>query len=318
MPKPHPIQINIPNPCHQKWEEMTPCGQGRFCGHCQKTVIDFSTWSDTALYDFFAKRREKVCGRFLPSQLNRNINIPLQPHSRLYGLTIALGLTLIFTQGTSVYAQNKPPLAVQTIPTPYPKNSNREIRGLVVDEKEEPIINATIQVYLNGILKGGNVSDFDGVYYIGPLDTGHYDVYVRCPNYSTAVVTNVLFSTNYIIRIKATLSTIITDTVIAEYKELSTHSSEKIGRGIEIFKDNPSTTIRPEDIRFFPTGAMGDLTGLSPALYQSQRGKGTSIPDGARATGTLYRIDGVNISENQPDKPVKKKKRRWHLFRKQP
>ncbi len=91
---------------------MTSNAGGRFCEQCSQTVIDFTTWSDTALYEFFSKKTERVCGRFLNTQLNHPIHITHQPHSRLYRMTIALGLTLLFTQTRQLLAQTKPPKTV--------------------------------------------------------------------------------------------------------------------------------------------------------------------------------------------------------------
>jgi len=113
MSKSKSIQITIPNPCSQKWDAMIPDAKGRRCDHCQKSVIDFTTWSDTALYNFFSKNTEHVCGRFLSTQVNHPINIPYQPHSSLYRIAIALGLTLIFTERNEAIAQNKAPLTQQ-------------------------------------------------------------------------------------------------------------------------------------------------------------------------------------------------------------
>jgi len=112
MPHPKSIQIDIPNPCSQSWDEMIVDGNGRHCGRCSKTVIDFTTWSDSALYNFFAKKPQHVCGRFLNTQLNHTIHIPHQPHSRLYRMTIALGLTLLFAQTPQLLAQTRPPKTV--------------------------------------------------------------------------------------------------------------------------------------------------------------------------------------------------------------
>src|SRR4051812_18194049 len=109
MYKPAFIEINIPHPCNQSWDEMTANGKGRFCDHCQKTVIDFTAWSDAALYKFFSKDTGHVCGRFLSTQVDRKINLPHQPNSQLYRITIALGLTLLFTQTPQLLAQNRPP-----------------------------------------------------------------------------------------------------------------------------------------------------------------------------------------------------------------
>ena len=92
---------------------MTSNAGGRFCDQCSKTVIDFTTWSDSALYNFFAKKPQHVCGRFVNTQLHRPIHIPHQPHSRLDLMTIAMGLTLLFTQTPQLLAQSRPPETVR-------------------------------------------------------------------------------------------------------------------------------------------------------------------------------------------------------------
>ncbi|HMX80851.1 MAG TPA: hypothetical protein PLG91_11090, partial [Ferruginibacter sp.] len=74
------LQLSIPEPCHENWQEMTPTQQGRFCKACAKEVIDFSMMTDTEVLNYFAGlREEKVCGRALPSQLNRAITYPKEP-----------------------------------------------------------------------------------------------------------------------------------------------------------------------------------------------------------------------------------------------
>lgn len=181
MPKSNAIQIIIPSPCTQNWEEMTPDARGRHCTHCNKSVIDFTTWTDVALYNFFSKNKDHVCGRFFNTQLDHPISIPPQPHSRLYRMTVALGLTLLFTQAPGLHAQTRPPQAQQyaapkpqeTIPHPY-----GAISGKIVDERREPAINAFVNVFQGGILKGSAVTDYDGNYSVKPLDTGSYNLVI--------------------------------------------------------------------------------------------------------------------------------------------
>ena len=65
------MRISIENPCHEDWQKMTPETQGRFCGACEKTVVDFSEMSDAEILLYFSKPKiEKVCGRFRPEQLS--------------------------------------------------------------------------------------------------------------------------------------------------------------------------------------------------------------------------------------------------------
>jgi hypothetical protein len=56
---------------------MTQVEKGRFCGSCQKQVVDFSNMSDREIATFFKKPSiGSVCGRFMQDQLERDIVIP--------------------------------------------------------------------------------------------------------------------------------------------------------------------------------------------------------------------------------------------------
>src|SRR5258706_12935585 len=71
------LQLSIPTPCHANWDNMTPVEKGKFCGSCQKQVIDFSNMSDRQVAEFFKKPSAgSVCGRFMQDQLDRRIEIP--------------------------------------------------------------------------------------------------------------------------------------------------------------------------------------------------------------------------------------------------
>jgi Secretion system C-terminal sorting domain len=52
---------------------MRPEGQGRFCGACSKTVVDFSMMTDGQILLYLARSGEQVCGRVALEQLNREI-----------------------------------------------------------------------------------------------------------------------------------------------------------------------------------------------------------------------------------------------------
>ena len=71
------IQLQIPDPCHENWAEMTSIERGRFCNSCQKKVVDFTNMSDREIAIFFNKPSTgSVCGRFMQDQLDRDIEIP--------------------------------------------------------------------------------------------------------------------------------------------------------------------------------------------------------------------------------------------------
>ncbi|WP_131536890.1 carboxypeptidase-like regulatory domain-containing protein [Pedobacter nototheniae] len=65
------FKIVIPEPCHEKWYQMTENHVGKFCDLCQKSVVDFTGLTDQELKKWFKKNQGKSCGRFKPEQLNR-------------------------------------------------------------------------------------------------------------------------------------------------------------------------------------------------------------------------------------------------------
>lgn len=73
--------LSIPEPCNERWDQMTTEAKGRFCGSCQKTVVDFTAMSDEQVKNYLLdKQNTNTCGRFYASQIgrpleNKNIQI---------------------------------------------------------------------------------------------------------------------------------------------------------------------------------------------------------------------------------------------------
>gem|GEM_PF-872332 len=88
--------FSVPEPCHEKWDEMTPNEKGRHCASCNKTVIDFSLYSDQQLLDFISKQQGKVCGRFNNYQLDRPVT-PTVPENPSILKRIAVGTAIAAT-----------------------------------------------------------------------------------------------------------------------------------------------------------------------------------------------------------------------------
>lgn len=66
------INISIPKPCHEEWDGFTPTQKGRFCGACQKEVIDFTHWKDEDIKHYFLSNTRSACGRFRATQLKND------------------------------------------------------------------------------------------------------------------------------------------------------------------------------------------------------------------------------------------------------
>ena len=66
------FKIQIPKPCHEDWNAMTPTQQGSFCGACSKEVVDFTPMTDAEVQRYFLNRTtDKTCGRFKTEQIDR-------------------------------------------------------------------------------------------------------------------------------------------------------------------------------------------------------------------------------------------------------
>lgn len=106
---------------------MTPVDNGRYCAACRTAVIDFSTWTDAAIRDYFTEHHGGgFCGRFKTEQVDRiTISIPenifnyklsswkkfliillLCFGNSFLGIDASLGMTRHFFQGEPVALQN--------------------------------------------------------------------------------------------------------------------------------------------------------------------------------------------------------------------
>jgi len=70
---PNNIHLQVADPCHENWNNMTSVEQGRYCQSCQKTVTDFSLMTDKEILNHLSKRDVDVCGRFTADQLDRTL-----------------------------------------------------------------------------------------------------------------------------------------------------------------------------------------------------------------------------------------------------
>ena len=69
------LQIRIPEPCSESWDNMGQVENGRFCSSCSKTVVDFSLMTDQEVLSYLGNQGKKVCGRFTPDQVDRDIRL---------------------------------------------------------------------------------------------------------------------------------------------------------------------------------------------------------------------------------------------------
>lgn len=97
------INIYIPEPCQENWQEMKGTEDYRFCNSCEKSVFDFTASSDREISQAFEKNKH-LCGRFLNSQLERDLILPHQKKSIWFTTTSAI-ITFIALGTHKIVAQ---------------------------------------------------------------------------------------------------------------------------------------------------------------------------------------------------------------------
>ncbi len=191
MGKPTNILVAIPQPCNEKWDKMTPTDKGRFCNQCSKDVIDFTTWSDARLYAFFSKPKEHVCGWFYDDQLERAILPPAPPPGRLYRLAAALSLTLIFTTGEGK-AFARQPIVFESLAGRLLENKdtatteNTVIAGIVRDEQNQPIANATVWLVHKTMIVQSMQTTAEGKYSFANAGSDTYRIMIKAHGFENA------------------------------------------------------------------------------------------------------------------------------------
>lgn len=117
--------------CPQNWDNMTICGNGRFCGVCQKTVVDFTDKSQDEYDDIVQKQDGQLCGRFRKVQMTPSVN---------FAKAAAFAAFSLITTGCEVEKLDSfAPKAISNDKETKPETSDNEIAilGMVVEPQPE-------------------------------------------------------------------------------------------------------------------------------------------------------------------------------------
>jgi hypothetical protein len=113
------IQYSIPEPCDKNWNDMQLETNGRFCGVCDHSVIDFSNMSDFSIVSYLENHKhEKVCGRFTKPQLDRVYHLNQPVFAPTFDLrAVVLGLALTTFSAVHSFSQTEIPKNPEQIDT---------------------------------------------------------------------------------------------------------------------------------------------------------------------------------------------------------
>ncbi|WP_304131400.1 carboxypeptidase-like regulatory domain-containing protein [Mesonia mobilis] len=160
------FKLNIPKPCHEDWQQMSPTQKGKFCASCQKEVIDFTILSATEIARK-TKNAKQLCGRFTSTQLEQEYIAASQNSLSRLGIALGLGSIIAVAQPGLAQEEKTVKVKVDTENDLQYKESTQAaiqqdsitISGTVIDEEGLPLPGVNV-VQLNS--SHGTQTDFDG------------------------------------------------------------------------------------------------------------------------------------------------------------
>lgn len=187
------ICITLPQPCNEDWHAMTPTERGRFCNSCQKCVIDFTGYTDSELYQFFTRQNDgNICGRFLNTQLNRQIQAP--PHAtlhQLYKWAMAAGLTLLLTTVTDVPVFAQAPLKTEQVSKQSAQPLYGYVYGVVTDRYGNTVPGVKVTLLTDDSTHISSISDAYGNYRLNGTPNGELTILFERDGYQSSKLISV-------------------------------------------------------------------------------------------------------------------------------
>lgn len=163
------ITLSLPKACSEQWSNFTPTTQGGWCNSCRKEVVDFTSFSEKQIIDYFSKTAGNTCGRFHASQLKAcpTESLPTVEPGWMFLKAGLLGLCLAFAPKPS----SALPLRTMELRQDFQGQSSVEVKqhssipflkitGTVKSEEDGALLPG-----VNIVLKGtmiGTVTDENG------------------------------------------------------------------------------------------------------------------------------------------------------------
>ena len=95
------MKVNIPNPCTEKYDNMSPTELGRLCKVCNTEVVDFTNWETKDIVEYIQNSNQKVCGKLKLSQIENKRNLRFNSWLKAAGIISLLSFSKpIFSQTT--------------------------------------------------------------------------------------------------------------------------------------------------------------------------------------------------------------------------
>lgn len=187
--------LNIPEPCHEDWSTMTPAEKGRHCQSCNKTVVDFTRWSNQEIMNHFNNTSEKQCGRFLSSQLNVELAPPKPVKSWIKYAALLLGLVPLAACDKETPPARLPEIKMFQVPITgtlgmafeIVSTSNR-LMGQIVDAQSQLPLETEVSIELQKGEKGTTVEmGSRSTFILSDVDPED-KIIIKSPGYTTKML----------------------------------------------------------------------------------------------------------------------------------
>ncbi|MFT5921243.1 MAG: hypothetical protein ACI8TS_000571 [Flavobacteriales bacterium] len=132
------VKITIENPCGEDISQMKPTQRGRFCGSCERDLVDFTKLNDRDIQKVIHQTNGDVCGWFRPDQLDRQmVELPVASSPAFFKYAASVLLTMAI--GNSTAQNNQIPMpsekTEQTIGEVVQGLKPYFISGKIIDER---------------------------------------------------------------------------------------------------------------------------------------------------------------------------------------
>jgi hypothetical protein len=166
------LNLTIPTPCDEKWENFSMTSSGGFCSSCNKTVVDLTKMSDRELLKYLQQRTSHTCGRVRRDQVKSYASPLLSTRTLLRAAVVSLFCLMIskpavsqISSATSASAlvQNNSGIAVPVVSV--------TIKGVVKASEDGEVVPG-VSIYQKGTTTG-TLTDANGKFeFPKPLNEG--------------------------------------------------------------------------------------------------------------------------------------------------
>ncbi len=174
------------------------------------------------------------------------------------------------------------------------------IKGKVLDtDSGEPLPFVNVVVLRNGVQVTGASTDFDGNYFIKPLDPGTYSVSATFTGYKPVQINGVRVNANQLAFLDVKMASSVTELDIVEIVEYKVPLISKD-------KTTSGGTVTSEDLLRMPGRSASAIASTVGGVFsQDDGGSGLNIR-GSRSDANYYFIDGIKVrgSSNLPQSAI--------------